>query len=167
MVSHLNGDLMKRVIYSADNGPVVLVAGTPESGEEVACQLRGGGFEVVVCRNPMRAFSVYDRKAIKKTPCLYLVDLVLPQMSGFVMARRLADHLAQKAIPVVLMSSCPSAEDRLEASLVGALAVLKKPLSVQDVVDVLEKDRMKKLRSEIGDLVLNIPMAGSGRFAAK
>jgi CheY-like chemotaxis protein len=66
---------------------------------------------------------------------LALVDDSLPGMSGVELARTI--HERHPGVPVVLMSTQDSRENRLAARLAGAVAVIIKPFALDSLLDVL------------------------------
>lgn len=71
-------------------------------------------------------------------PCVILLDLHLPGMSGIDLLRRLRKHRKWKFIPVVILSSSALESDMEHAYEKGANSYLRKPL------DLKQFDRMVK-----------------------
>jgi DNA-binding response OmpR family regulator len=68
-------------------------------------------------------------------PDLIVLDVMLPEMSGFEIARRAkADH-ALKAIPIIILTALRSPSDVSEAKLAGADEVLLKPLNPEKLME--------------------------------
>lgn len=129
---------------------ILLVDGDTETHAGAVESLTAAGFDVSVASDPGKAFAIMEVKFTWSKPSLVIVDLILPQMSGFEFVRRFVDRFEQHKIPIFMMSKYPSAEDRLEIHSAGAHALLSKPLSGQAVNHELEQMRIKKLKSEIG-----------------
>ena len=62
------------------------------------------------------------------------------------MVQRLAEKYPPKEIPIIMLSQYDAPEDRAEAATSGATMLIKKPLTLQKVKDVLESDAIKKLK---------------------
>ena len=135
-------------------GPLLLVTGTSDSG--TIADLEKAGFDVVLCQDPTKAVTIADIKPSNWQPTIIVVDVILPQMSGYEVVRRLNEKWALKKIPILMIAQHPSPEDMLELQSVGAIALLQKPLTWSALADVIEKERMKRLKAEIGDLVFKI-----------
>jgi CheY-like chemotaxis protein len=67
--------------------------------------------------------------ACKRQPSLIIVDLVMPQVDGFGILRRLSDA-SQSHIPTILLTGWKSTEVEECAESFGCVAVLAKPISL-------------------------------------
>ena len=91
------------------------------------------GFETIEAANG--AEGVAMAKAHK--PAAILMDVVMPEMSGFEATRALLEDAATRSIPVVIVSSRSQISDFHRASSIGARGYLTKPIDAQAVVDTL------------------------------
>ncbi len=62
-------------------------------------------------------------------PDLVLLDIVMPQMDGFEVVRRLRDNPATAAMPVVMLSGSPLAENEARGMELGVHHYIPKPCS--------------------------------------
>jgi len=69
--------------------------------------------------------------AIKKTPDLLVLDVMMPMINGFNICRLLKSREAQKNIPIILLTSRVSEADRRIGMEVGADAYYCKPLDTE------------------------------------
>ena len=65
---------------------------------------------------------------------LLLLDVMMPGLSGFELARRLKDNEATAAIPIIFLTAKDTEEDMLHGFGLGADDYIKKPFSVREVV---------------------------------
>lgn len=137
-------------------GPIVLVTASQDAATATVPELEKGGFEVALCADAKRALNVFDSKPARWAPSLIIVDVTMPQMSGFEIVRRLAGTCTERKIPIMLMAQYKSPEDELEATTAGAAGVLPKPLTSSAIEDIFERERIKKLKAEIGGMVFEI-----------
>ena len=72
-------------------------------------------------------------------PDLILMDLQLPDISGFDAVRRLKDHPPTRAIPVVAVTAFAMSGDKRKAMMSGCDAYLPKPISLRDFIGVVER----------------------------
>jgi len=70
-------------------------------------------------------------------PELMLLDLKLPRMSGFEVLEWLREQPRLKRLPVVVLSSSAQDSDVNKAYELGANSYLVKPISFEDLVDML------------------------------
>jgi CheY-like chemotaxis protein len=69
-------------------------------------------------------------------PCAVLLDLNLPQVSGFDVLSWVRAHPELRTLPVVVFSSSGRREDRVRAEELGAIQYLLKPNSGLEFVSV-------------------------------
>jgi CheY-like chemotaxis protein len=66
--------------------------------------------------------------AIARQPDVVLLDLMMPEMDGFEVARSLKSHPATRNIPVVIVSSLDDAASRSRMAAAGAEQLIVKPI---------------------------------------
>lgn len=96
----------------------------------LAMKVKAEGFEVI---------SAYDGesavKKVKETPDLILLDLILPQMSGFEFLGEIKMDSQLKKIPVIVLSNLGQDEDIERAKSLGAQDYLVKAnFSIDEVI---------------------------------
>ena len=70
------------------------------------------------------------------TPALAFLDIELPVMDGYAVARTLHDLPALQQMPLIMLSCRDGLLDRLKSRLVGAQWYLTKPFQVEKLVAV-------------------------------
>lgn len=80
-----------------------------------------------------QTFLAYDGedalvKVIEHKPDLILLDIMMPRMDGFEVARRLKNDDKTKIIPIVMVTSLGEVEDKVRALEAGADDFLSKPV---------------------------------------
>jgi DNA-binding response OmpR family regulator len=96
--------------------------------------LENEGYDVHVAKNGADALA--RMRALDRSPCVILLDLMMPLMDGFEFrALQLADERIA-GVPVVVFSA-DGATDRKAASL-NVAASLKKPVRLEDVLQAIE-----------------------------
>ncbi|MFN7224713.1 MAG: diguanylate cyclase [Paracoccaceae bacterium] len=90
------------------------------------------------------------RMARKERPDLILLDLMLPDLSGIEVLRQLRDDPVTRDIPVIVVSSSASIDDRLQALEAGADDVFVKPYDDQLLMARLRN--LLRSRQELADL---------------
>jgi CHASE2 domain-containing sensor protein/nitrogen-specific signal transduction histidine kinase/CheY-like chemotaxis protein len=95
--------------------------------------LEAAGFKVLVAYDGIQGFDL----AIDHQPQLILLDLAMPQRSGFeLMAQLQADFMTQ-GIPIVVSSASVFDSDRQRSLEAGAKIFLPKPLEIDDLLNTL------------------------------
>jgi two-component system, OmpR family, response regulator len=110
---------MRRVLIVDDDKPLC---------ELLAMYLRDDGFSVATAGTGTEALAAVDKEA----PTLVLLDLLLPDMAGEEVCRRLRERRAHT--PVVLVSCKTEAEERIAGLELGADDYITKPFSPREVV---------------------------------
>lgn len=95
------------------------------------------GYEVLLASDGIEALE----KAVSESPDLILLDVLMPKLNGFEVARRLKENRETKIVPIVIVTALQELEDRVLALEAGADDILNKP------VDKVE------LRARIGSLL--------------
>jgi CheY-like chemotaxis protein len=77
--------------------------------------------------------------AAKIQPCLILLDIQLPQMDGYAVARELRRNLALSGIPIVAVTSYAMMGDREKALAAGCDGYMEKPVNPETFVADIER----------------------------
>jgi len=72
-------------------------------------------------------------------PCLILLDVKMPRMSGIEALKKIRVDERFKSIPVVMLTSSREECDILESYILGVNAYVVKPVDFLDFVDVVSK----------------------------
>jgi putative two-component system response regulator len=95
-------------------------------------------------RHGLTVFTLNDStKAIdtmlKRTPKLVLLDLMMPQLDGFTLLKRLKENKALAGIPVIIYTGKLYPIDEKKAQKLGATSYLVKPVKGSVLVDEVKK----------------------------
>jgi DNA-binding response OmpR family regulator len=93
------------------------------------------GYDVMVAGNGKEALQ----KIHDVTPDLIVVDLVMPDMNGFEMCRRIRSNKETSKTPVIVVSALQSQTDVEEAKISGANVYLTKPVKPEEFVNHIKK----------------------------
>ena len=91
--------------------------------------LEADGHTIVGAHNGESALAA----VAEHRPDLILLDIMIPHPSGFEVCRRITSDRATRHIPVLLMSGLQDPANWKRGFEVGAVEVLRKPLSVDEV----------------------------------
>jgi excisionase family DNA binding protein len=113
-------------------GPVVLIVDDDERVRElVRVNLEFEGYTVREAGSAQEGLQALDEEA----PDLILLDVMMPQVDGWEMLRRVQEQHGMGAIPVVMFSGQVDAAARNEAQERGAQGFVGKPFDVQSLID--------------------------------
>jgi CheY-like chemotaxis protein len=109
---------------------VLVVDDDAQVRQAIRWALEDEGLAVVTATNGREALGL----AGERVPDLVVLDVTLPQMSGYAVARGLRSGRAQP-IPILLITADGQAP--LKARSVGAYAFLRKPFRIEDLLEAV------------------------------
>ncbi|MGN7253059.1 MULTISPECIES: response regulator transcription factor [unclassified Arthrobacter] len=107
---------------------LLVVDDEPNIRELLSTSLRFAGFDVVSAGNGREALAAVEAHA----PDLAVLDVMLPDMDGFTVTRRL--RAAGKHFPVLFLTAKDDTEDKVTGLTVGGDDYVTKPFSLDEVV---------------------------------
>jgi two-component system response regulator RegX3 len=107
--------------------PILVVEDEPSIAESIRYNLEREGFRVAVAADGRRAL---DRFRSEK-PALVVLDLMLPEMSGLDVCRRIRD---ESTVPIVMLTAKDSEADKVAGLELGADDYVTKPFSMRELV---------------------------------
>jgi two-component system OmpR family response regulator len=107
---------------------ILVVDDEPSITELVSMALRYEGFETAV------AFAGRDALATTASfhPHLIVLDIMLPDIDGFEVARRLANERAR--VPILFLTARDTREDKVRGLTIGGDDYVTKPFSVEELI---------------------------------
>jgi two-component system, sensor histidine kinase and response regulator len=116
---------------SADthSATILIVDDTPINLRVIVESLESQGYQIVVATRGEEAL----KRASYVQPDLILLDVMMPDLNGFEICRRLKAQPDTRDIPVIFMTSLASVDDKVTGFSVGALDYVTKPLHVEEV----------------------------------
>ena len=129
------GDLdnfLERSGPSGGSGPTVLIVDDdPKLREYVRVNLEMEGYSVKEAGSADEGLGVLD----ESTPDLVLLDVMMPEVDGWEMLRRVQERHGVGAIPVIMFSGKVDEQAAEEAASRGAQAFIGKPFNPQELID--------------------------------
>ena len=93
------------------------------------------GHEVIAVADGMAALDVLSREKVD----LVLLDVMLPEVDGFEICRRIKESPQARWVPVILLTAKKNQEDMARGDEVGADWYITKPFKSTKVVEVVER----------------------------
>ncbi len=109
---------------------MLIVEDEPDIRELLVFHLEREGYHVTQCRNGAEAL----RMARSASPDLILLDLMLPEVDGLAVCRRLRQDPATQAVPIVMLTARGDEVDRVLGLELGADDYVVKPFSPRELV---------------------------------
>jgi excisionase family DNA binding protein len=129
------GDLdnfLERSGPSGGAGPTVLIVDDdPKLREYVRVNLEMEGYSVREAGSAEEGLGVLD----ESTPDLVLLDVMMPEVDGWEMLRRVQERHGVGAIPVIMFSGKVDEQAADEAASRGAQGFIGKPFNPQELID--------------------------------
>lgn len=117
-------------------GKTVLIAeDEPHIVEALSYVLDREGYRVEAVGDGMQALE----QLISAPPDMAILDVMLPNLSGLDILRRLRDHSRLAGLPVLMLTAKVQKRDREEAEQAGATEFMTKPFDNSEVVDTVRR----------------------------
>ena len=113
---------------------ILLVEDHQEIWDFLSRRLKRRGYEVVVAQDGQEGLD----KARSEKPDLLLLDMNLPVMDGWTVAKTLKADAATKAIPIIALTAHAMAGDREKALAAGCDDYHAKPIDFSQLVNQIE-----------------------------
>jgi len=97
--------------------------------------LTSKGYEVVGATNGQAALDAVK----KERPDLVLLDIMLPEIDGFEVCRRIKKDPDTEQIPVIMLTAKKSREDMARGEKVGADWYITKPFKSAMVIETIQR----------------------------
>lgn len=113
-----------------------------EDEEEIQTYLKeelSDEYRVVTCKNGKEAYELI----LTDTPDLVISDVMMPEMDGLTLCRKVKQHANVNHVPIVLLTAKSKPEDSVEGMAAGADAYMVKPFNTE------------LLKSTVANLLIN------------
>ena len=94
------------------------------------------GFKTVSATNAKEAFKAID----KQKPDLILLDLLLPQISGFDFIKTIKQDPKNQTIPIIAVSAITDEDSITEILALGANSFINKPIIISNLIEIINKN---------------------------
>lgn len=112
---------------------ILVVDDNVDAAEVMGTLLRKLGHTVFVANSPKEALDVAARERLD----IALLDIGLPEMSGYELGRRLRESASRVALPLVAVTGYGQADDRERSKREGFAAHLVKPVALEELHQTL------------------------------
>jgi DNA-binding response OmpR family regulator len=111
---------------------LILVADDdPDIRDIVSFRLRRAGYQTVEASNGDEAL----RLARENPPALFILDVMMPRVNGFEVARELRGAAPTESIPILMLTASVQDEDVAKGFEIGADDYLRKPFKTNELLD--------------------------------
>ena len=109
---------------------IYVVEDDPDVSRLIEHNLRTAGYEVSTFFSGAQVVPT----AVKVKPALFLLDIMLPGISGFDLCRQIRQHELLEKTPVIFLTARAQEPDRLQGFEVGADGYITKPFSPRELL---------------------------------
>ncbi|MBF0177169.1 MAG: diguanylate cyclase [Magnetococcales bacterium] len=109
-----------------EHQPKILIVDDMPDNIDLLHQAMGEEYEVLFATNGPEALAI----ATTENPDLILLDVMMPEMDGYQVCRRLKAEEVTRHIPVIFVTALTEEADEARGLLLGAIDYLTKPISV-------------------------------------
>ncbi len=145
-----------------DRKRLLVVGEEPQMGEWITSAF-STHFEVMMARSGKDAIQ----KAVLGHPSCLLLDVLMPQMSGFMLCEILKSISQTKRIPILLVGTKPRDEVWTMAKEMGALDYIEQPFSIEKISSALSRalEAAARERRRAPRVTMKIPIVIRGKDA--
>ena len=111
-------------------GDILIVDDTPANLRLLASILHEHGFKIRAVVNGQMALTA----AQTAPPDLILLDITMPEMSGYEVCEKLKEDDRTRGIPIIFISALDAIEDKVKAFTTGGVDYITKPFQIEEVV---------------------------------
>lgn len=109
---------------------ILMVDDNPTNLQVLQATLEGRGYRLLAARDGASALAV----TTKALPDLILLDIMMPEMDGYEVCRRLKADPATFEIPIIFLSALTQTEDKVKGLELGAVDYITKPFQPEEVI---------------------------------
>lgn len=114
---------------------VLIAEDEPHIVESLSFVLGREGFDVSAV---VDGESVIERLRTER-PGVIILDVMLPQLNGFEVLKRIKSEPSLAAIPVIILTAKGQAQDRRMAEEIGVDGFMTKPFANRDIVEEVRR----------------------------
>ncbi|MEW5918091.1 MAG: ATP-binding protein, partial [Gemmatimonadota bacterium] len=124
----------------------ILLADDNADMREYVQRLLGEHYEIEAVADGAAAM----RAALARTPDLVLTDVMMPEVDGFELLRRMRADARLKSVPIIMLSARAGEESHVEGIIAGADDYLTKPFGAKELLARVEgRLQLSRLRSQL------------------
>ena len=121
---------MSKASETQQKANILIVDDTPNNLRFLSSMLIEAGYKVRKAINGVMAL----RSIQAEPPDLILLDIRMPDLSGYEVCAQLKDNPKTKDIPIIFMSALDDDKDKVTAFEIGGVDYVTKPLQLQEVL---------------------------------
>ncbi len=117
-------------VEKISNGDILIVDDTPTNLKLLTSILTANSYNIRPSSNGKLAL----RSIESKLPDLILLDIIMPDMNGFEVCKKLKENPRAKNIPIIFISALDDIKNKVKAFKVGGVDYITKPFEAEEVL---------------------------------
>ena len=113
----------------------VLIVDDTETNVDILVDTLGEDYDIAVAMDGESALEAVE----EELPDLILLDIMMPDMDGYEVCKRLKDNPKTADIPVIFLSALTEADEKQKGLKLGAVDFLTKPFNPSVIQDKVRK----------------------------
>jgi PleD family two-component response regulator len=132
----------------AQTESVLIVDDIPDNRKLLRDLLKAEGYRILVAENGNKALE----RVARARPSLILLDIMMPEMDGYEVCRRLKQNAVTAEIPVIFITGKDDKESLVNSFAVGGVDYITKPLNPSEVLARVKTHlRLNRVTKELFD----------------
>ena len=127
------------------NEKILIVEDNPVHTRLIEMTLRAKNYTILKATNGEEALDV----ATRERPDLIIMDLNLPQMTGFEVTKKLKENPAFHHTPIIALTAYPMGEDRERVIESGCDMYMTKPINTRELPRVIAEVLSQRQKDNI------------------
>lgn len=141
---------------------ILIVEDSPTQAEELRYILEKRGFHVLVAYNGKEALDILN----KSIPSIVVSDILMPEMDGYELCKKIRKDMNLKELPVILVTSLSDPKDVIKGLECGANNFVTKPYDERYLISrinyqLANLELRKDVKAEMG---INVFFSGENYF---
>lgn len=120
---------------NTENKKILIIDDEPDVSFMLGSRLKKRNYDIMTSENGTEGLKIIN----EKLPDLIFIDLLLPDMKGFEICKKLNENVNTKNIPTVIFTASFSKADEEEAYKSGASGFITKPYNIEEVFVLVAK----------------------------
>lgn len=126
---------------------ILIVDDELESVKLVGLMLQRHGYEITAAQTGAQALS----KAISENPDLVILDVMMPDIDGYEVCRRLRANPATADLPIIMFTAKTQVDEKVAGFQAGADDYLTKPIHPDELTSRVEAVLLRSARRQVED----------------
>ena len=112
------------------NNKILVIDDDSAINELIKVNLELSGYEVIQAFDGVKGFAL----AKQELPSLIILDVMMPEVDGFTVAKRIRQNDATKNIPIIMLTALSQLNDKVNGFNIGVDDYLVKPFETEELL---------------------------------